>query len=130
MSIVDFHEARVRAAQSSGLGPLPCESEDAPLSPAERLDVLDILESVGRMLVSRSGDGAGLRKRLDAVAASLVDLLDAMDGDCDAEPSLGASEAYDVSLTNWNGHALNGDDREEDDDAEPDFAPITGGAGA
>ncbi len=72
----------------------------------------------------------GRRQQIESVIDWLMGLLDASDGDPDLEPSLGASEAYDVGPTNWTGHLgkigardeCEPDHDDEPESVEPNFA--------
>ncbi|AMJ59358.1 hypothetical protein [Bosea sp. PAMC 26642] len=86
MSIAGFE----RAAAGRYLGPLVHGELDGllePLSQAERRDVRDMLELIARRLAVRSEGIRHFRTRLDMVIASLIGVVDALDGDCDLEPS-------------------------------------------
>ena len=62
-----------------------------------------------------------LRERLSAVADQIIARLDALDGDTDFEPWLGATESREGDRWRWQ---VGGDDREADDDAEPSLGSI------
>lgn len=64
------------------------------------------------------------REQIERHVDVLIDLLDALDGDPDAEPSLGFTDVQDrygetQDGTNFIANANCGDDREEEDEREP-----------
>jgi hypothetical protein len=65
------------------------------------------------------------REQVEAQIESLIDLLDTLDGDRDAEPSLGwqtgnqSPEHHSQAAIDFCGDANSGDDREEEDEREP-----------
>jgi hypothetical protein len=95
MSVVDFRDG-------SGLGPLAHGELDGllePLSPAERRDVRDLLDLIARRLAVRGEDIRHFRSRLDAVIASMIGVVDALDSDPDLEPYLaGTPSPFGVDL--------------------------------
>jgi hypothetical protein len=58
---------------------------DEELSTAEARDVLLILAHVSGALTRSANSLPGLRRRLDAIAGSLIAFMDAIDGDCEDE---------------------------------------------
>jgi hypothetical protein len=87
MSLIDFP----KAATSGLLSPLVHGEMDGlieNLSQAERRDVRDMLDLIARRLAVRAEGIQHLRSRLDAVIASLIGIVDALDGDCDLEPTM------------------------------------------
>ena len=63
------------------------------------------------------------RRQVEAQITALIDLLDTLDADPDAEPSLGWTQSsghYLETPADLLGNANAGDDREDDDEREPD----------
>jgi len=87
MSLINY----AAASASRPLGALVHGELDGllePLSQAERRDVRDMLDLVARRLATRAEDIRDFRSRLDTVIAALIGVADALDGDCDLEPTL------------------------------------------
>jgi hypothetical protein len=95
-------------------GELDCLCDE--LSEAERGDVREMLDLIGRRLAARSEGIVQFRSRLDAVIASLIGVVDALDGDCDLDQS--AIETHGA------GFCLDplGDEGEESDNGLGDYA--------
>lgn len=134
MSMIDF-QAHAAAIASRDIGPLIHGELDgllANLSQDERRDVRDMLDLIAHKLAGSSSTGRGMRRRLDAIVANLIAVADSLDGECDEEPSLGASECgrYADGMTNWSGHERGHSDECEavsedegaqcDDEGQPD----------
>lgn len=116
MSLIDFATAKT----SAPLGALVHGELDGllePLSQTERRDVRDMLDLIARRLALRAEDIQHFRSRLDAVIASLIGVVDALDGDCDLEPYLaGTPSPLGVDVED----ACEDEGAQCDDEGEPD----------
>jgi len=76
-----------------------------------------------QLTLPASAEGLPLTRRdIEQHVDALIDLLDILDADPDAEPSLGFTESHynpDQDCPDYSANANAGDDREEEDEREP-----------
>jgi hypothetical protein len=84
MSLVDLRPYAALLGQHVA-SPLDAPAKEEELTAAERQEVRTILSAVAARLVDRSSTIPSVRRQLGAIVEGLINLADAIDGDCEDE---------------------------------------------